>query len=307
MLKIRPIVEEEAELFAALGSEPAQTARMIELLNRTWEKGDSRPEWCFVAEEEGKVAARLMYWAAPDRPEEVKLMAVRLPWEGEWKRVGKALLEESMKEMQKGGAKELQAYLSSGGEGQAEHQKELYLDAGLKEVQSKKRFELNLAGHVAQLEYRLTYRNMEEVGEKAYLEAIRRVTEGTLDRLDILGIAEKGAENAARHYLEVLKNIDHKPTWWQLGYDGEGKLAGLVVPQKISPEIGVVNYIGVVPEARGKGLVHDLLARATEILKAEDMRKIIADTDCENYPAIGSLEKGGFQFARSIFLFRKSL
>jgi ribosomal protein S18 acetylase RimI-like enzyme len=47
----------------------------------------------------------------------------------------------------------------------------------------------------------------------------------------------------------------------------------------------VINFIGVVPEHRGKGYVDDLLAEGTATLHAAGAERVRADTDTRNlYP-----------------------
>ncbi len=109
---------------------------------------------------------------------------------------------------------------------------------------------------------RLEFRTLDEVGEAAFVDAIARVSEGTLDREISAEREELGVREAARQFFELELQLEHDPAWCQLAYTPSGDLVGLVMPAK-NPTTPVINYIGVVPEQRGRGYVDDLLARGT--------------------------------------------
>jgi hypothetical protein len=74
---------------------------------------------------------------------------------------------------------------------------------------------------------RLSFRTLEEVGEDAFVEAMRMVSEGTPDR-EIQGERERlGEQKAAREFFEDARRVKHDPAWWQLACTTEGELVGL--------------------------------------------------------------------------------
>ena len=98
----------------------------------------------------------------------------------------------------------------------------------------------------------MTLRTLEEVGEDAFVEAMREVSEGTLDR-EIRGERERlGAQRAAREFFEDARRVEHDPAWWRLAYTPEGELVGLVMPAE-PPGFLTIFYVGVVPGMRGQG------------------------------------------------------
>ncbi|HYN87671.1 MAG TPA: hypothetical protein VER55_04040, partial [Ardenticatenaceae bacterium] len=145
---------------------------------------------------------------------------------------------------------------------------------------------------------RLTYRSVAEAGEEAFLEALERVSTGSLDQRDQAERAEYGARQAARNLLGLLQGLEYDPEWWQLGYTRTGDLVGLVLPAG-TPRWGTIGYIGVVPEQRGRGSIDDLLARGTRVLATGGVVRIEADTDVANVPMANAFRRGGYtQFAR---------
>jgi RimJ/RimL family protein N-acetyltransferase len=129
----------------------------------------------------------------------------------------------------------------------------------------------------------MTLRTLEDVGEDAFVEAMREVSEGTLDR-EIRGERERlGAQRAAREFFEDARRVEHDPAWWRLAYTPEGELVGLVMPAE-PPGFLTIFYVGVVPGMRGQGYVDDLLA---------------AGTDVANGPMAAAFERAGWsRFAR---------
>jgi hypothetical protein len=71
-----------------------------------------------------------------------------------------------------------------------------------------------------------SFRALEEVGEDAFVDAMRRVSEGTLDREirgERMGL---GPQGAARDYFEDARRVKHEPLWWRLAYDGRSGYRG---------------------------------------------------------------------------------
>ena len=142
----------------------------------------------------------------------------------------------------------------------------------------------------------LTFRSVMETGEDAFIGAVRDVTVGTLDKLMADEAARLGGDRAAREYVETLKEIDFDPDWWRLGYS-DGRLVGLILPQKLGDAIGGINYVGVLPQFRGNGYGATLLAEGVRILHENGIRKIYADIDVHNFPLASALELVGFTYA----------
>jgi hypothetical protein len=61
-----------------------------------WEEGASRPECCFVAEENGQVVGRIGYWGLPAFGIPSVIGFLLLPWEGNYLEIGTALLRQSV-------------------------------------------------------------------------------------------------------------------------------------------------------------------------------------------------------------------
>ena len=126
------------------------------------------------------------------------------------------------------------------------------------------------------------------------------------DKEDEISVLKFGAEEHARNHFNDLKSIDFSPKNWFIAYN-EKNIIGLVVPQKFNNEVGAINYIGVIPEERGKGYVIDLLNKGIKNLFKRNVSKIIADIDEQNFPMEKALLESGFKEEKKIWVYDLSL
>jgi ribosomal protein S18 acetylase RimI-like enzyme len=140
---------------------------------------------------------------------------------------------------------------------------------------------------------------LDEVGEEEFVGAIERVSEGTLDREIQDERDEFGPAEAARQFFELERKLEYDPAWCRLAYGPDGGLVGLVMPAR-NPTSAVINFIGVVPEHRGRRYVDDLLAEGTAALHAAGAEYVRADTDTRNLPMTAAVGRAGYaEFAKS--------
>ena len=182
----------------------------------------------------------------------------------------------------------------------------LYEQVGLEVIQSKKSYILKTDDYEKQEQNRLQYTSLESVGKDFFLDLIVEVTKNTLDNEDQLNIDDLGAKEAAKQHFSSLKAIDYSPKDWLIG-KSDNDVIGLVIPQILFEDVGTINYIGVIPDKRGKNYVKDLLAQGVENLIKRDVRKIIADIDVENYPMENALKTMGFKEENKLINYRKIL
>lgn len=102
------------------------------------------------------------------------------------------------------------------------------------------------------------FRSLDQVGDDAFIEAIAQVSLQSLDRSILQNQAKLGDKQNALEQFNMLKAFKYQPTWWQLAYNFEETLIGLIMPTENDGGV-TIGYIGVVPEHRGKGYVNDLL------------------------------------------------
>jgi hypothetical protein len=94
-MTIRPIQRAEIEVFARFSADDDLNALFKDDMMMRWEEGASRPEWCFVAKENGQVVGRLGYWGLPALGLPSVIEFLLLPWEENYLEIGTALLRQT--------------------------------------------------------------------------------------------------------------------------------------------------------------------------------------------------------------------
>lgn len=262
-----------------------------------WTDEASRPEWCFVAEEEGRIVGRIGYWALPGHscPDLVDFLL--LPWDGPYVTIGGRLLNHTLALFRAQGADAMNC--------QVNDPSPLYpYPARCAETLEQVGFQLRREGDrwewtpdaprgSATARQRLVYRHVGDVGDEAFIDAIRRVTEGTLDCALQDDIERFGPESAARRYFDDARTLRYIPEWWNLAYTKEGRLVGLIMAAE-NDGGPIIDYVGVVPEQRGHGYADDLLTRGIDIMRSANALRIRADTDRRNVPMANAFRRAGF-------------
>jgi predicted N-acetyltransferase YhbS/RimJ/RimL family protein N-acetyltransferase len=304
-MRIRTVRAEELDLFVEAGS-PEHREEVVRYLQSMFAADSMRPEWCFVAqeEEEDRTLGRVAFWTLPGMEEPFALVLLDVPWDGDYMGVGTRLLEDVLNEARGLGAKEIEHVLDAPPmrpqfQHRPEERVELLRSVGFAFRRETDRFEWR--GVEPNVEAgRLSFRTLEEVGDDAFIDAMRRVSEGTLDR-EIRQERERlGPQEAAREFFEDARRVKHEPSWWRLAYNRpRGELVGLVMPAQ-PPTFLTIFYVGVVAEMRGRGYVDDLLAAGTATLleaRAGDAKDMLlrADTDVANAPMADAFERAGWR------------
>jgi len=303
-MRTRPIRADELDLFVEVAGSPDYRKKVMRYLQSMFAAGSMRPQWCFITQEE-KVArplGRVAFWTLPGMHEPFALELLDVPWDGDYMGVGTRLLGDGLNEACRAGAKEIVHVLDVPPmppqfQHHPEKRVELLESVGFAFRRETGRFEWR-DGEPNAEPGRLSFRTLEDVGAEAFIDAIRRVSEGTLDRRIREERERLDPQGAARRYFKDAKRVEHDPSWWRLAYAPSGELAGLVMPAE-PPGFLTIFYIGVVPEMRGRGYVDDLLATGTATLlavraKRRNEKPLRADTDVSNAPMAAAFERAGW-------------
>jgi ribosomal protein S18 acetylase RimI-like enzyme len=293
---------EELETYAGLGG----TKWLADVVRDFWKTGHSSPDRCFAAEEQGRPVGRVFFHHCAN-PNELSMFGTYLDWQTDFIESGKTLLGTALAKLRESGATSVVYAIYDIYDPNPARQQELIEAVGFRQYQEKKRFVWEDPGAAVEPPARLEFRPLSIVGEGAFTDAMQRVTEGTLDCEDKASIAELGAHESARRYMEILKDVDFQPTSWLLGYLADGRLCGLVVPQRLDDKEGCINYVGVVPELRGSGYGFDLLVKGTALLQQKGFKTVVAETDSENRPLHAQLERAGYAHNGTMRCFRCDL
>lgn len=253
-----------------------------------FEEGRTRPEWCFV---DGR--RRLSFWApfrgaepvitwqfepGPDPAAASRLLRHGLERTG----LSKIIHDISMP-----------PGLTPAVDRAVEH--EALLGAGFAMEVERLMLEWRVGGDLPADPGRLSYRPARDLAPAEVIDVLVRVSQGSLDHDTQVELATVGAEHEARWMYDDLMNRKGKPDWFVIGYLDDEPV-GLVAPDDHS-----IAYIGVVPERRGHGYVHDLLAKGTRTLAEAGVERIVAATDVANTPTAAAFGRAGYSEAGRLF------
>lgn len=302
-MNIRPISSGELDAFSAFGRDAERAASVRSYLKQMLANGSMRTEWCFVAKDSDRLLGTIGLWTIAGLAVPMDFVLLEAPWEQDDLSVGAALLDYTLEQMRHLGAETVGHVLDMQPirpqwQTHPEQRAALLERFGFTLVRETLRFDWHASQELPAAPERLYFRSLAEVGEDAFLAAIVRVSEGTLDRSIALGRQEHGPEREARELYTLLQQLGYEPEWWQLAYTPDGSLVGLHMPTK-SPTAATIGYIGVVPEQRGQGYIDDLLAQLTRTLMQANAERIIADTDVGNFPMAAAFRRAGYaEFGR---------
>jgi ribosomal protein S18 acetylase RimI-like enzyme len=305
-MHVRPVTAVGLDLFVESGGDPAYHREVRRYLDAMFAAGSMRPEWCFVAEKNGTPVGRIAFWTLPGMEEPFAIVLFDAGWTGNHHEVGARLLGYALDEAYRLGSWEIEHVIDAPPQTpqfqvHAGRRVELLEGAGFSMRRETGRFEWRGGGLSAATD-RLRFRALDEAGEEAFVNAIMRVSRGTLDQEIQAGRDRLGPEGAARDFFEDAARVEHEPSWWRLAYDGpEGDLVGLVMPA-YPPGFLTIFYVGVVPEMRGRGYVDHLLSAGTATLldaRVSNDTPLRADTDVSNAPMSAAFGRAGWaRFAR---------
>lgn len=300
---IKNINENEFDNFVKLYS----NSKYQDFIKSLYNNGETKPEWCFVVEENGKFIGRVIYFRFEGNNSEMNSIGLDLPWEGNYIEIGEKLINESIEKLNLNNAYKIEFRCGT----EDKYHKEmiaLFKKAGCKLIQDKYRFTLSDFDKTFEYNKQLVFKTVTEVGKERFIKAIESVTVKTLDREDSKDIEVLGSEESAKVYFNILKSIDYNPDNWLLAYNKNANFIGLVVAQNLSKEIGCINYVGVVPEYRGNNYSKDLLIKGTKLLrKIESVKEIVADIDTENFPLEKNLSSINYKKSKQMWVYHKYL
>ena len=284
-MKIRPITQADYMRLTEAGGYAQQYGNNVK---RWLERGYVVEPDCYVFESGGALFGGVCFTDDTDKEREILDFAmVSIPPRGY------KYLVQAVKHAAKPGTRKITYNLYNDTEQYADIQ-QLFHKAGFYVEQEKLQF-MHKGADIPAIDHNLQFKSTSEIGEELFVDMVERVTVSTLDGLMAEDTKRLGSRKAAQGYVDGLKEIDFNPDWWRLGYVN-GTAIGLILPQRFDDTMGCINYVGVLPECRGKGYGLPLLAEGTRILVESGITKIIADIDKANRPLASQLERLGYVF-----------
>ncbi|MBA2253693.1 MAG: GNAT family N-acetyltransferase [Chloroflexi bacterium] len=259
-----------------------------------------RPEWCYLAVQADVPVARFAFWTLPKVGTPLSIVLLDVAPDGvDRAAVAQAVLARAIADALATNTSELGHVIdepSQTPQWQTEpEERAAWLEsAGFRVVRATSRWSFDGPPPPVTSD-RLRFSTFEEVGEGVFLDVLERVSVATLDARVRADRDRLGPAGEARETLADLRSMEWQPAWWELAFDSDGALVGLVMPTR-APSMTTIGYVGVVPEQRGRGYVDDLLARGTATLRrAVPNLQIRADTDVANVPMAAAFARAGYQ------------
>ncbi|MFE2474942.1 dihydrofolate reductase family protein [Streptomyces sp. NPDC059389] len=268
-------------------------------------EGMYRPEWTWIAEQDGRVLARALWWgrATSEHPVALDCLYVH-PSVADRAALGAALISAGLRAFAEQGAARPPLYnltLPNGWRedpataAAAEWRRDAALAAGLTDVVERLRLEWTPEAGIPASSGRLVFT---EGTDEEFLDVFRRIAVGSLDGETRRNLEAMGPEATAREEVDFYLGCPGERSWWRIARTPDGRVAGLALPSA-TPYNRNVGYLGVVPELRGHGYVDDVLAEITRVQVEAGAELITATTDTDNAPMAAAFARAGYRTAQT--------
>ncbi|MEU9459119.1 GNAT family N-acetyltransferase [Streptomyces sp. NPDC048312] len=267
-------------------------------------QGMYRPEWTWIAEDEGRVVARALWWGQADSAHPVALDCLYVdPALDGRADIAAGLLAAGLRAFAAQGAPKPPLYnltLPVGWRDDpaavaaVEWRGRAAVRAGLTREVERLRLEWTPDRGLPRAGGELTFA---PGPDEEFLRLFRRTAVGSLDDETRRSLAAKGAEATARAEMDFYLGCPGRRDWWRLAYAADGEVVGFALPSA-TPYARNVGYLGVVPEFRGRGYVDELLAEITRIHADAGTELITATTDTGNAPMAAAFGRAGYRISQ---------
>ena len=78
---LRPGQPDDLSLFTDISEDTRKNADVRAYVDRTIASGAMRPEWCYLAEVDGRVVGRVAAWTLPPSDTPLDLVLLDVPWD----------------------------------------------------------------------------------------------------------------------------------------------------------------------------------------------------------------------------------
>ena len=295
---------------------PTELGRFLDLpytlnheLAEDLSQGRRRTDWMWMALIHERVVARVAWWGNPgdDEPSLLDIFDIAEPTDPTHRMAARDLLEMATRQVIDSEA-EPPGYLryvppdwrdNAGVRREVEALIDVAEQTGARVFVERLRFEWHEQTPIAPPSGRLDFRQPHDDDE--ILDLMTAVVPGSLDAHTVLDLKTMTPREAATKHFhgELAQQISPRDNW-RVATNHTGDTVGFVTPghNHYHPVIG---YIAVLPEHRGNGYIHDLLATGTRVLANQGVDHIRAATDLTNLPMSEAFERGGWiNFERSI-------
>lgn len=295
-MQIRSISEKELALFSRFSQQQQWNDQLEMYLGTLWNERTSRPEWCFLATEAEQIVGRLVYWSPSPQVSPTDIDFFDIDWTHEaYVYIGTTLLQQSLMYLKTLGVQQIKYQLNDPNHLQPVTQQRLHVleTFGFGLRRKGYRWETSNMETRSTVHHELSYHVVSQDEEDSFLEIMKRTLAHSLDRGIQQDLTQLGLDGAAKKRQEGSKNLRRFPDGWQVVSLSDGVPVGVVM---VAHNDGgpIIDYLGVLPEQRGHGYIHDLLAHGTNILLQHGAKCIRSDCDVNNEPMIHAFQRASF-------------
>jgi len=263
--------------------------------------GNYRPEWSWVAEQAGRPVGRALWWGRSDADRPATLDCLTTSARGsEAVAIGTALVRAGLDAFGDGAPLEFNVDLSPdwtsdpAAVAAARWRHEAAHLGGFSRTTERISFARTASDPQPPRSTRLRFVPAEDTTFRGLFAA---VASGSLDDHTNDMVAREGVDALADDDLEFYRSLPGERGAWRTAHLPDGTTVGFVIPTRTAYDASI-SYLGVLPEHRGTGYVHDLLAEMTHVHHDDGQARIVGTTDAANTPMRAAFERGGFTVTR---------
>ncbi|SEB55985.1 GNAT family N-acetyltransferase [Streptomyces melanosporofaciens] len=295
MLTIRPARPEELPALTAFPNDNERNAATAAYLSGLLDSGCTRPDWCLVAERDGALIGNVVLWTPPGRSVPMDIVLLE-PGDDE---TGAAVLTHAADLARSLGADSQGHVLDTPSQApqfqrDPQRREQLLADHGFTVARDGCRFLWQIGDPMPDQDERLHWRSLAELGKEPFVDLLADAFTDTKDSIFLAKIAEHGLRGAAERNLADMLEIDHKPAWFEIGYNQQDQPVAISLPAR-TPSSAVIGLVAVAPPGRGHGYATAVVARGTRILVDAGTTEIRGDCDASNIGMFNAFQRAGYR------------
>ncbi|MEO3742886.1 GNAT family N-acetyltransferase [Plantactinospora sp. B5E13] len=307
MLTIRPARPEELPALTAYPNDDERNAATAAYLAGLLDSGCTQPGWCLVAERDGALVGNVVLWTVPGSPTPMDLVL----WEPGDDQTGAALLARAAELARSLDARTQGHVLDTPSQApqfqrDPQRREQLLAGHGFSVVRDGCRFLWQTGAPLPAQDERLHWRSLAELDEEPFVALLADAFSDTRDSIFLAEIASHGLRGAAERNLADMLEMDHKPEWFEIGYDREDRPVAVSLPAR-TPSSAVIGLVAVATAGRGHGYATAVVARGTRILIADGATEIRGDCDAGNIAMFKAFQRAGYRNFASRRMFSRPL
>lgn len=307
MLTIRTARPGELPALTTYPEDDERNAATAAYLAGLLDSGCTRPEWCLVAERDGRLTGNVVLWTIPGRtvPMDIVLLDPGDPDTGE------ALLAYAAEQARELGAQTQGHVLDTPAQApqfqrDPQLREKLLAAAGFTVARDGCRFLWTAGDSMPAQDERLHWRSLADLGEAPFVELLADAFTDTKDSIFQAEIAEHGLRGAAERNVADMLEMDHQPDWYEIGYDFAGTPVAISMPAR-TPTSAVIGLVAVARVGRGQGYASSVVARGTQVLVDAGVGEIRGDCDAGNIGMLKAFQRAGYRNFANRKVFTRSL